>query len=950
MDIKQAVTDYSMKHYRLVTIVMILFTLGLGALIPLIKVDTDPENMLSEDEAVRLFHNSTKDMFALNDIVVVGIVNNKNPNGVFNPSSLARIYELTEFAGTLSWPDEEQPDRQIGVVEVDLLAPSTVDHISQGRPGEIRFEWLMKKPPATEAEALQIRDRALSNPLLRGTLVSEDGKAVCLYLPLTSKDLSYRVYSKLKEKIATFSGDEQYHITGLPVAEDTFGVEMFIQMAVSAPLAMVIIFLLMLLFFRKLILVISPMILAMVTVISTMGLLIGFGFPVHIMSSMIPIFLMPIAVVDSVHILSEFFDLYTKEKGRINTTKEVMGNLFTAMLYTSLTSAAGFASLALTPIPPVQVFGIFVAIGIMIAWLFTVTFIPAYIMMIKEDSLKNFGYAAHHAERESRTAKMLTRMGNLTYSRARPILAVVLLITAVAVYGITQIQINDNPIKWFSKGHPIRQADIELNKHFGGTYMAYLVLEDASEDGTSPEFVRSLQSRWKEKISSIEKEMPIAAASVGDIDNLLSSGTADKKNMAQYLDGFIEVANKKLQAAEVSKEDAAIDLWYEVIDFFELEKERLKLFKQPEVLEYMAKLQSYLVETQLAGKSNSVADIVKKIHQELIDGRPESYIIPETSAAVAQCLLQFQSSHNPEDLWHLVTYDYMKANIWIQLTSGDNRDMEKVVHGVNDFFTKNPPPIPLKHNWAGLTYINTVWQEKMVLGMLQSFLGSFIIVFIMMTILFRSPLWGIICMVPLTVTIIVIYGIIGLIGKDYDMPAAVLSALTLGMAVDFAIHFLERARASFAETNSWQLSAGVMFGEPAMAISRNVLVIAIGFLPLLAAPLMPYKTVGIFLCAIMALSGIITLMALPATIRIAEKRLFKISPATKSLGCNCGFCFVIAAATVVLVAVNLHQYWQLGWSKLALISIIAIPVMALACGIMSRRQACKRTQKDESEV
>jgi uncharacterized membrane protein YdfJ with MMPL/SSD domain len=233
----------------------------------------------------------------------------------------------------------------------------------------------------------------------------------------------------------------------------------------------------------------------------------------------------------------------------------------------------------------------------------------------------------------------------------------------------------------------------------------------------------------------------------------------------------------------------------------------------------------------------------------------------------------------------------------------------------------------------------------MVFGMLQSFLGSFIIVFIMMTILFRSPLWGIICMIPLTITIAVIYGIIGLVGKDYDMPVAVLSALTLGIAVDFAIHFLERARASYAETGSWQSSTAIMFGEPARAISRNVLVIAIGFLPLLLASLIPYKTVGIFLCVIMALSGAITLLVLPAIIKLAEKVLFRLRPAPKSIGCNCGFCLIISVAAVVLVAVNLHQYWKLGWGRLAWISIIAIPIMAFICGAMSRRQACKSADK-----
>ena len=79
-----------------------------------------------------------------------------------------------------------------------------------------------------------------------------------------------------------------------------------------------------------------------------------------------------------------------------------MGTLFVPMLYTSLTTAAGFASLALTPIPPVQVFGILVAVGIMIAWVFTVTFVPAYIMFLSEKGLENFG-AARRRTRRNRT-------------------------------------------------------------------------------------------------------------------------------------------------------------------------------------------------------------------------------------------------------------------------------------------------------------------------------------------------------------------------------------------------------------------------------------------------------------------------------------------------------------------------------------------------------------------
>ena len=948
MELKEKITEISIKHYKAVTVIMVILTLILGALIPMIKVDTDPENMLSEEEAVRVFHDHTKEKFALSDIVVVGIVNNKHPDGMFNTGSLTKIYELTEFAKSLQWPDEENPDRQIGVVEVDLLAPSTVDHIGQDGPGQIRFEWLMPKPPQDDTEVLSIKEKAFNNPLLKGSIVAEDEKAICLYLPLTSKDLSYRVYTELKEKISAFEGDEKYHITGLPVAEDTFGVEMFIQMAISAPAAMAVIFILMLIFFRKLVLIISPMIVAMVSVISTMGLLIGLGYPVHIMSSMIPIFLMPIAVVDSVHILSEFFDLYSKEKGRKGTIIEVMNNLFTPMLYTSLTSAAGFASLALTPIPPVQVFGVFVATGIMIAWVCTVVFVPAYIMMIKESSLANFGHEAQEGEKQNWLTKLLHTVGSLTYKGAKPILLILLLTGAVAIYGITQIEINDNPVKWFSKSHPIRQADIELNKHFGGTYMAYLVLDKAEEEiSDTTEFINMVRIRLLEKGEQLNEEYPKAKETTVEMEKLLLNAASKEMSKEELLDKFAEIASDK---ADETEDDDKVDAWFEISDFFELEKEGLKIFKQPEVLKYVSKLQNYLGETDVVGKSNSISDVVKKVHQELIDGKTENYKIPQNAQMVAECLMQFQNSHRPHDLWHFVNYDYSSANLWLQLNSGDNKDMEKVVQAVDKYFIDNPPPVPLDYNWAGLTYINTVWQEKMVFGMLQSFMGSFVIVFIMMAILFRSPLWGIICMIPLTLTILVIYGIIGLVGKDYDMPVAVLSALTLGMAVDFAIHFLERARDTYAKTSSWRESAAEMFSEPARAISRNVMVIAIGFLPLLAAPLVPYKTVGIFLCAIMALSGTVTLLALPAVVKIAEKKLFRPVKEPVSVSCNCGFCIIISIAVSLLIALNIRQYWKLPWNKLVLISIIVIPVIALICGAMSRRKACRANSKKDLEV
>ena len=76
------------------------------------------------------------------------------------------------------------------MVSQDIIAPNNVDAIEQAGLGTVSFSWLMATPPETREEALRIRDLAMDNPLLKGTLVSEDGKAMGIYLPITSKDFA----------------------------------------------------------------------------------------------------------------------------------------------------------------------------------------------------------------------------------------------------------------------------------------------------------------------------------------------------------------------------------------------------------------------------------------------------------------------------------------------------------------------------------------------------------------------------------------------------------------------------------------------------------------------------------------------------------------------------------------------------------------------------------------
>jgi len=832
---------------------MIAAMLVSAAFVPMIKIDTDPENMLAHTEPVRVKHDELKTKFNMHDMVVVGIINDENPNGVFNKQSLTDIYELSRFAYEQRYQDADDGSYR-GVVQRDVMTLTNMDYMEPKGTGQLEFDWLMKSPPANEAEALAIKQRLLNNELFYNTIISEDGKALAMYLPITAKDESHTLATKLSEKIAEFDGDDQYHITGLPVAEDTFGIEMFIQMAFSAPAAMVLIFVLMMLFFKKLRLVLSPLIVAMVSVIITMGLLIGTGHTVHIMSSMIPIFIMPIAVLDSVHILSEFYDNYQKTGDRKATLMHVMQELYKPMLFTSLTSAAGFASLAMTPIPPVQVFGIFVGFGILLAWFLTMTFIPAYIMLTDESSLATFGTQSGSDGRL--LARLLAGMQGVTYRRPAMVTAIIIALTALAAYGVTKININDNPVKWFTKSHPIRVADHELNKHFGGTYMAFLNLD-----------AKQVQTFDKKVLAdAVAAQFPAPAASPLQS---VALGVINKYEAAAGTDPYEAIAESLLDIADTYTDDESYDYLERVADYVSLAGlEASQPFKNPAVLNYMLGLEDYLSKEGGVGKSSSIAKMVRSINKELHEGSAASSVIPTTVSGVGQCLLSYQNSHIPERLRHFVSSDYTSANVWLQLRSGDNQDMEATIAAVDQYMSDNPPPAGITKDWFGLTYINVVWQKKMVAGMMEAFLGSFVIVFLMMAFLFRSVIWALLCMIPLSLTILIIYGVIGWIGKDYDMPVAVLSSLALGLAVDFAIHFLVRARASLRSTGSWQETSQVMFGEPSRAIVRNLVVIAVGFLPLLLATLIPYRTVGVILAAILVLSGVVTLLLLPSLISL----------------------------------------------------------------------------------
>ncbi len=474
------IVSFSVDHPRLVIALTIIVTIVSGLAFPKIKIDTDPKNMLPATSDVRVYNDKVEEQFELHsDWIVLGVVNEEK--GVLNPKTLEKIGRLTDEVPVLP-----------GVIVRDVISFTTADNmLAEGDTLVVRP--VLEEVPKTEAGITALKKSLIENPILMERLLSKDETATAIYIPIektaNGKVIADRIRQLLDQETKDGNGD-RFYLAGDPIARDTFGAEMFKQMAVFSPIAGMVMFVALLLMFRNLIPVIACMAVAMVCIIWAMGGTIGLGIPIHIMSSMSPVFLMAIST-DTVHIFNEYYFRLkeTSDKRRaILETLQVVGR---PLIYTDLTTAAGFASLAVGHIIPVRVFGLLVAFGTLVLLLMSFTFTPALLSLMKPERL--VALTAHEDVGESRASRWLARLGRWSIRHARAIALVGVVLLAVSFVGIHRIRVNNNMVEWFKPFSDIRVADKVMNEKLGGTATAYLVADTRSEGGIKrPDVLRAI--------------------------------------------------------------------------------------------------------------------------------------------------------------------------------------------------------------------------------------------------------------------------------------------------------------------------------------------------------------------------------------------------------------------------------------------------------------------------
>lgn len=755
-----SLTDWSVSHPRLTIGLIVILTAVFAAFLPRMRTDTDPKNMLPASSHVRVFNDQVDGWFGLHkDVIVVGVVREK---GIFDTEALRAVQSLTESIAGLH-----------GVASTDVTGLTTADNVVADE-GTLRVEPLLPGVPETAEEMERFRTAIMDNPIAVGRLISRDGTATAIFVPLEEGANGKAIADGIRKIVSgAKAGDTQFFVAGDPVARDTFGSEMFRQMALFAPLAGLAMLIALYVMFRSVALAFSIMGVAMVASTWSMGLLVGVGQPVHIMSSMMPVFLMAIAT-DSIHIFNEFYFRLRESPDRRRAILDTMQVVGPPVRYTALTTAAGFGVLVLGGIIPVRVFGVFIAFGTMVIRLMSFSLIPAVMVLVSDRALRS---ASRVEDPEKGASRSLAALGYLSIRHPRAVLATGVVLLAGAAAGIPRIHVNNNMIHWFKPNSEIAVADRVMNEKLGGTSLLYLV------------------------------------ASVPEPDGL----------------------------------------------------------KDPATLAYLEALQREVESVPDVGKTTSVVDLLKRINRVMRDDRREQEILPENSEIAGQYLFLFGMAAKPSTLENLLDAESRRANIWVQLKTWDAAAVERVM-GKVDAYTQAHPSPTLTIEPAGIAYFNRIWNQEVLRDMVKTFLVALFVVLVILAVSYRSIGWGLLSFVPLVFTIVLIYGAVGLLGKDFDMPISVLSTLSLGMAVDFPIHFIRRYRQRLGEGHSTREALVWTVARPGKGILRNAVLFSLAFAVMIASSLTPYITVGIFIMTLMMLSAIFTLVYLPSLLILASPK------------------------------------------------------------------------------
>ena len=786
-----------------------------------LRFEGDAESMFPSDDPVLNYNELVEDRFGIRDLIIIGVLNsNPDENGVFNPRTLAIVKEFSERIALL-------PGIK-AVRDEDVASVATLDNVT-GTADGMAVDPFMEAVPRTSEALTSLKQTLFSNSMFVNWIVSQDGTGLLIMAKMesggnTSEGSARRaaVYNAILEMVEAKKASgvpETFHLAGRGAMEVTFETDGRRDMATFLPLILLIILLTLYCTYRSLRGVLLPLAVVMVSVIWTLGLMAAVGLPMFFISTMMPVVLMAVGVADGIHILSRYYDELLEQPNTSSSEAVIvaMGEMWQPVIFTSLTTAAGFLSFLTAAIVPIRYFGVFTALGVLAAMVVSVTFFPAVLSLlpptVSRGLRKQMGRSGDLAA-AGWAAKSLSRLGLGVARHPFAVWLPAVLIIGACLIGAQRIVVDTSFIRMADPHNPVRIADEILRDKFQGTLPLYVAIEGHSPD----------------------------------------------------------------------------------------------LLKNPLLLDKLDRLQAEVEQDPVVGGSLSLAEYVKRMNRVMNEDRPEMEVLPTSRDLVAQYLLLYSFSGDPDDFDEIVDYDYQQANVSVYLRSDSTQDIERVVQIIQDFAvrefgrlapngetdTYHDPVFVRFGRWlVGMTPTNLGWEtnsgfrigfagngyltnrmsELVVTGQLSSLVASLGAVFVLTALMFRSWVAGLINVIPISLVMIFSFGLLGLLNIPLEVGKSLTASMVIGIGIDYTIHFLNKYRVKVRDglTDPAHITAATM-ATSGKAIFFNALVVICGFLVFVTSNFRPNFYLGVMLALNMSACLLVSMTVLPVMLNTFKPR------------------------------------------------------------------------------
>ena len=295
--------------------------------------------------------------------------------------------------------------------------------------------------------------------------------------------------------------------------------------------------------------------------------------------------------------------------------------------------------------------------------------------------------------------------------------------------------------------------------------------------------------------------------------------------------------------------------------------------KDPEVMGRIDKLEKAFEKLPLVGETTSISKLVRKMNRVMNDDDPSEDRIPDSREAIAQYFLLYSMSGDPEDFDRLVDFPYEHALVTARIETTSSSEIKEIVEYTEEIIQREGGGTFT--TVGGFAAVLSELVDAVVNGQILSLSMSLVLVALMVGFLFRSVMAGAMCIIPLALSMLLLFGLMGYLGIELNIPTAMLSSMMIGVGVDYTIHFLWRYRDERRLGREPVPAILTTLTTTGRGIVFNALSVIVGFSAMFASAFLPVKFFGFLVVVSIGTCLVGALVLLPALSLLIRPRFLE---------------------------------------------------------------------------